>query len=139
MKRKILPAVSILLMMAGIGTICGVQVLTDRKMIGDIVTIIWKVAGMLCLMGVVACMYSYLGKLVEEDEELQREEQDERNEMIRGKAAQNTVLLMTVLMLFVELLFIYLGYFIPALIVAAAMFVGVQGQLLLISYYQKKY
>lgn len=139
MKGKLLTVTGILLMVAGVGTICTTQVLEDMGKIGNAAAVLLKIVGVLCVVGVVPCVYVYLGRLVKEDEELQREEQDERNQMIRGKAAQNTVLLMTVLMLFVELLFICLSYVMPALVVGIAVYISVQAQVLLISYYQKKY
>ena len=139
MKRKLLCVGSVLLIMAGIGAIAGAQLAQDQGVLESGMLIFLRIAGIAAIVGAVLCVYCYLGEVIQNDEELEREEKDERNEMIRGKAAQNTILVMTILMLVAELIFICLEYLIPALMVGMIMFVGVMGQLLMIGYYQKKY
>lgn len=139
MKRKLLCVGSILLIMAGIGAIAGAQLAQDQGVLESGMLIFLRIAGIAAIIGAMLCAYCYLGEVMKNDEELEREENDERNAMIRGKAAQNTMLIMILLMLVMELIFICLEYLIPALMVAIVMFVGTMGQLLMIGYYQKKY
>lgn len=139
MRRKLLFAASIILMVAGIAAITAAVFIQDYKNIGNGIQILLKAVGILGMTGGVACVYFYFGKAIESDEGLQREEKDERNEMIRGKAAQNTILLLTFLLLFVELILICMKYSIPALLIGIVMFLGAQINMLLICYYQKKY
>lgn len=139
MKRKLLCVGSVLLIMAGIGAIAGAQLAQDQGGLESGMLVFLRIAGIAAIVGAVLCVYCYLGEVIQNDEELEREEKDERNEMIRGKAAQNTILVMTILMLVAELIFICLEYLIPALMVGMIMFVGVMGHLLMIGYYQKKY
>lgn len=139
MKRKLLCVGSVLLIMAGIGAIAGAQLAQDQGVLESGMLIFLRILGIAAIIGAMLCAYCYLGEVMKNDEELEREENDERNAMIRGKAAQNTMLIMILLMLVMELIFICLEYLIPALMVAIVMFVGTMGQLLMIGYYQKKY
>lgn len=139
MKRKLLCVGSVLLIMAGIGAIAGAQLAQDQGVLESGMLIFLRILGIAAIIGAMLCAYCYLGEVMKNDEELEREEKDERNAMIRGKAAQNTMLIMILLMLVMELIFICLEYLIPALMVAIVMFVGTMGQLLMIGYYQKKY
>lgn len=139
MKRKLLCVGSVLLIMAGIGAIAGAQLAQDQGVLESGMLIFLRILGIAAIIGAMLCSYCYLGEMMKNDEELEREENDERNAMIRGKAAQNTMLIMILLMLVMELIFICLEYLIPALMVAIVMFVGTMGQLLMIGYYQKKY
>jgi len=59
--------------------------------------------------------------------------------MIRGKAAETSIMITTFVMLIVEFILICMGYVTPALLVAFAMFLCVFVQILSFVYYQKKY
>lgn len=95
--------------------------------------------GFVLLVAALAGMVQFIHRKVERDEELKREESDERNVMIRGKAAENTVVLIVFVMLLVEFIFICMGDTIPAFILAAAIAVCIYVNIWLILYYQKKY
>lgn len=139
MKRKLLFAVSVILMVAGIAAITVALLAQKNGETGTEIQFFLKAVGILGMIGSIVCIYFYFGKVVESDEELEREEKDERNEMIRGKAAQNTMLLMNLSLLFIALLFICLEYFVPALLVGIVMCAGAQVNVLMIAHYQKKY
>lgn len=76
---------------------------------------------------------------IEQDEEAKREEYDERNCMIRGKAAENAMLFITVAMLVTECVFMVMGSEIESNILAGVMAVCVLVWIGWICYYQKKY
>ncbi len=63
---------------------------------------------------------------------------DERNKVIRGKAAEHTMVLFVVVMVIVEGILIVLGDLRAAILVSVAMFVCVSFELYFILYLQKK-
>ncbi|WP_315114874.1 hypothetical protein [Clostridium intestinale] len=92
----------------------------------------------LCILTTFGCVYSWLRNILGNDEEAIIEENDERNKMIRGKAAEHTMVLFVVVMVIVEGILIVLGDLRAAILVSVAMFVCVSFELYLILYLQKK-
>lgn len=92
----------------------------------------------LCILTTFGCVYLWLRNILGNDEEAIIEENDERNKMIRGKAAEHTMVLFVVVMLIVEGILIVLGNLRAAILVSVAMFVCVSFELYLILYLQKK-
>lgn len=84
-------------------------------------------------------MLLYLNNVANHDENFKIEQNDERNIMIRGKAAETSMLITTFVMLIVELILICMGDTTSALLIAIAMFLCAFSQMLLFVYYQKKY
>jgi len=101
--------------------------------------IIVGMVGIIFIIGAIACLTLYLNNFFNHDENLKIEENDERNIMIRGKAAQTSMMITTFVMLIVEFILICIGDSTAAFLVAIAMFLCVFLQILLICYYQKKY
>ena len=95
--------------------------------------------GILFIIGSIACMLLYLNNVANHDENFKIEQNDERNIMIRGKAAETSMLITTFVMLIVELILICMGDTTSALLIAIAMFLCAYSQMLLFVYYQKKY
>lgn len=84
-------------------------------------------------------MLLYLNNVANHDENLKIEQNDERNTMIRGKAAETSIMITTLVMVIVEFILICIGYVTPALLVGLAMFLCFFVQILSFVYYQKKY
>ncbi|SHI90827.1 hypothetical protein [Clostridium intestinale] len=92
----------------------------------------------LCILTTFGCVYLWLRNILGNDEEAIIEENDERNKMIRGKAAEHTMVLFVVVMVIVEGILIVLGDLRAAILVSVAMFVCVSFDLYFILYLQKK-
>lgn len=92
----------------------------------------------LCILTTFGCVYLWLRNILGNDEEAIIEENDERNKMIRGKAAEHTMVLFVVVMVIVEGILIVLGDLRAAILVSVAMFVCVSFELYFILYLQKK-
>ncbi len=95
--------------------------------------------GVIFLLLAIGCMVLYMKHYVNSNEELVIEEQDERNIMIRRKAAELTIPVIVVLLFVVEAILILLGDTRAAIIISIASFIGVNVQMYLILYFQKKY
>ena len=95
--------------------------------------------GVIFLLLAIGCMVLYMKHYVNSNEELVIEEQDERNIMIRRKAAELTIPVIVVLLFVVEAILILLGHTRAAIIISIASFIGVNVQMYLILYFQKKY
>lgn len=95
--------------------------------------------GVLLILAAIACLIRYMNCLVEEDEEIKIAEKDERNVMIRGKAAQDSMLITTILLLSIELILICTRAFLASVLVCGVMVISNWGQVYLINYYGKKY
>jgi len=100
--------------------------------------ILTGIGGIICILTTIGCAYLWLKGIVKNDEEWIISENDERNKMIRGKAAEHTMVLFVVVMVIVEGILIVLGDLRAAILVSVAMFVCVSFELYLILYLQKK-
>lgn len=101
--------------------------------------IIVGMIGIIFVIGALICLVLYMNNFFNHDEDLKIGENDERNIMIRGKAAQASMMITIFVMLIVECILICTGDLIASLLVAIAMFLCGFVQILLICYYQKKY
>lgn len=95
--------------------------------------------GVFLIVAAIICLIRYLNCLTQEDEELRIAEKDERNVMIRGKAAQDSMLITTILLLSIELILICTGTFLASVLVCGVMVLSNWGHFFLINYYGKKY
>ncbi|WP_461207666.1 hypothetical protein [Clostridium sp. DL1XJH146] len=95
--------------------------------------------GVIFDIGGVIFLALHLTNFTSNDENLKIEEKDERNIMIRGKAAEMSMLITIFMMLTVNLILICIGDTTAALLVAIPLFICGFLQMLLICYYQKKY
>lgn len=93
----------------------------------------------LSILTTTGCVYLWLRNILKKNDEYLIEENDERNKMIRGKAAEHTMVLFVVVMVIVEGILIVLGDLRAAILVSVAMFVCVSFELYLILYLQKKF
>jgi len=110
----------------------GIQlVITEKIIVGMI--------GIIFVIGALACLVLFMNNFFNNDEDLKIGENDERNIMIRGKAAQTSMMITIFVMLIVECVLICTGDLRASLLVAIAMFLCGFVQILLICYYQKKY
>jgi len=92
----------------------------------------------LSILTTTGCIYLWLRNILKKNDEYLIEENDERNKMIRGKAAEHTMLLFVVVMVVVEGILIVLGDLRAAILVSIAMFICISFELYLILYLQKK-
>ncbi len=87
----------------------------------------------------VACLYCFLTWYAKEDRETRVEEQDERNQMIRGRAAENAHLFVSVSLVIVMFILMFCEEWTGVWLAGAVNVAGNLLNLLLIGYYQKKY
>lgn len=92
----------------------------------------------ICIITTMGCVYLWIRMILGNDEEAIIEENDERNKMIRGKAAEHTMVLFVVVMLIVEGILIVLGDLRAAILVSIAMFGCISFEIYLILHFQKK-
>lgn len=92
---------------------------------------------LLLLLSCVLC-YLLLSSYVSENRELRIEEEDERNQMIRGIAAQNTNLVFVFLLVAAMIVLSALNYTLAAVILMAIVLIGNLVNLLFIGYYNKR-
>lgn len=79
-----------------------------------------------------------LSLYIKENRELRIEEEDERNQMIRGIAAQNTNLVFVFLLVAAMIVLSALNYTLAAVILMAIILIGNLVNLLFIGYYDKR-
>lgn len=92
---------------------------------------------LLLLLSCVLC-YMLLSLYIKENRELRIEEEDERNQMIRGIAAQNTNLVFVFLLVAAMIVLSALNYTLAAVILMAIILIGNLVNLLFIGYYDKR-
>lgn len=92
---------------------------------------------LLLLLSCVLC-YMLLSSYIKENRELRIEEEDERNQMIRGIAAQNTNLVFVFLLVAAMIVLSALNYTLAAVILMAIILIGNLVNLLFIGYYDKR-
>lgn len=92
---------------------------------------------LLVLLTCVLC-YMLLSSYIKQNRELRIEEEDERNQMIRGIAAQNTNLVLIFLLVAAMIVLSALNYTLPAIILIAITLIGNFVNMLLIGYYDKR-
>lgn len=101
-------------------------------------TIIWMgVFGVICTLLTMACVIRLLIIMFQTNVELNISEQDERNMMIRGKAAEYTVTILSILMLMLEGVLIVMGQSLAAFLIAITFMLGIIAQLFLIRHFDK--
>jgi hypothetical protein len=105
--------------------------ITEKIIVGTV--------GVIFVIGAIACLLLFLNDFFNRDENSRIEENDERNIMIRGKAAGISMLITIFAMLIVEFILICIGDLKAASLVAIVMFLCGFVQILLIGYYQRKY
>ena len=92
---------------------------------------------LLLLLSCVLC-YMLLSSYIKENRELRIEVEDERNQMIRGIAAQNTNLVFVFLLVAAMIVLSALNYTLAAVILMAIILIGNLVNLLFIGYYDKR-
>lgn len=103
------------------------------------IIIVFKITGLIFIAISLLFIILYLNSIMKSDKDFVIEENDERNKMIRGKAAEKTLVIVAFSMFILEFLFICLKENLAAILLSIAMFTCVTINLILISYYQKKY
>lgn len=103
------------------------------------IIIVFKITGLIFIAISLLFIILYLNSIMKSDKDFVIEENDERNKMIRGKAAEKTLVIVAFSMFILEFLFICLKENLAAILLSIVMFTCVTINLILISYYQKKY
>jgi len=103
------------------------------------IIIVFKITGLIFIAISLLFIILYLKSIMKSDKDFVIEENDERNKMIRGKAAEKTLVIVAFSMFILEFLFICLKENLAAILLSIVMFTCVTINLILISYYQKKY
>lgn len=98
-----------------------------------------SIVGIILIGFCIVFAYLYIKQIIRGSEELSRGEKDERNIMIRGRAAVNSFLVMTFIMLLLEMILLIMGELTAAVLLSIAMFLCVNVNTYMIMYYQKKY
>ena len=92
---------------------------------------------LLVLFSCILC-YMLVSSYIKQNRELRIEEEDERNQIVRGIAAQNTNLVLVFLLVAAMIVFSALNYTLPAIILIAITLIGNFVNILLIEYYDKR-
>lgn len=136
-KKGLISAVGIVLFV--IGFVLFTIGATDINMgLPKEINIIFIIFGIVFLIAAIVILVLYLNDLVKSSKELTINEADERNVMIRGKAAVNTMFITVFMMLALEFLLIILKETLAALLVSAVMFFACFLNIIFIAIYQKK-
>ena len=92
---------------------------------------------LLVLLTSILC-YMLLSSYIKQNRELRIEEEDERNQMVRGIAAQNTNLVLDFLLAAAIIVLSALNYTLPAIILITITLIGNFVNILLIGYYDQR-
>lgn len=140
MKSKLYSIVIVLLFALGLTTII---LATYKEKLGlelsSEATISLQIVGIILWVSTIFFIYLYVNSLAKENKELMVEDKDERNRMIRGKAAENTLLIMTFIIFILNAIFICLKESLVSIILSLIMFLYVIINVIFVSYYNKKY
>lgn len=139
-KKKLFLFLSIIMWLAGLGFL--LMGIINKKMnlgLENSLIIFLGIIGVLCLILTVVFICLCLNCVVNDDEKLKIEENDERNKMIRGKTAEQSLLINSIIMLVIICILIIIREYTASFIVAVGTFIGSLIRIFLISYYQKKY
>ena len=99
---------------------------------------IFIILGVLFIVGAVVFIAFYINSWVKSSKELTVGEKDERNIMIRGKAAEKTIFITVFMMLALEFLLMILKENLAAILVSVVMFIASFLNIIFIVIYQKK-
>lgn len=140
MKSKLYSIVIVLLFALGLTTII---LATYKEKLGlelsSEATISLQIVGIILWVSTIFFIYLYVNSLAKENKELMVEDKDERNRMIRGKAAENTLLIMTFIIFILNAIFICLKESLVSIILSLIIFLYVIINVIFVSYYNKKY
>lgn len=137
-KNRIYLGMAIIMYLIGIGLI-SIGIFNRKFELGlsQRGIILTGIGGIICILTTIGCAYLWLKGIVKNDEEWIISENDERNKMIRGKAAENAMVFSVVVMLVIEGILIVLGDLRAAILVSVAMVICTLFQMYLIVHYQK--
>lgn len=138
-KNKLYLCIAIIMYLIGIGLI-SIGTFNSKPELGlSKWSIMLTIIGVtLCILTTTGCVFLWIRNILKKDDEYLIEENDERNKMIRGKAAENAMVFFVVVMVIVEGILIVLGDLRAAILVSIAMFGCVSFEIYLILYFQKK-
>lgn len=137
-KKRVYIILAILLYSMGLFLLLSRQINRIAELKLSNTTIIWMgVFGIICTLLTMVCVIRLLIIMFQTNVELNISEQDERNMMIRGKAAEYTVTILSILMLMLEGVLIVMGQSLAAFLIAITFMLGIIAQLFLIRHFDK--
>ena len=137
-KKRVYIILAILLYSMGLFLLLSRQINRIAELKLSNTTIIWMgVFGIICTLLTMVCVIRLLIIMFKTNVELNISEQDERNMMIRGKAAEYTVTILSILMLMLEGVLIVMGQSLAAFLIAITFMLGIIAQLFLIRHFDK--
>ena len=102
--------------------------------------IVWLgILGIFSMLFAMICMIRIVVIMFQTNKEMKISEQDERNIMIRGKAAQLTIVILSLLMLILEGILIVMSESTAAILVAITFMLGMIVYVFLIGHFDKRY
>lgn len=108
------------------------------RLVSDNTARLIQIIGTILLMAGLILMYFCINSAVKNDAELKISEEDERYNVIRGKAAQICSLVSSYLLVALLMAFIIMDYSTPAIMLGVIMFVNMFVNIAAINYYDKK-
>lgn len=108
------------------------------RLVSENTAILIQIIGLCLFMAGLILIYFCINSIVKNDAELKISEEDERYNLIRGKAAQFSFMLNSYLLVALLMIFIITDYSLPAIMLGAVMLINVFVNMAAVTYYDKK-
>ena len=115
-----------------------VNAIDELTLVTDNTARLIQIIGLVVLMAGLILMYFAINSAVENDHELKISEGDERDNIIRGKAAQICMLVSSYLLVALLMIFIIMDLSTPAIMLGVVLFINNFVNIFAVSYYDKK-
>lgn len=137
-KKRVFVILAIMLYCIGLLLLLSRQINRIAELEISNTAITWMgIVGIICTLLTMVCVIRLLTIMVQTNVELNISEQDERNMMIRGKAAEYTLTILSILMLMLEGVLIVMGQSVAAFLIAITFMLGIIAQMFLIRHFDK--